>query len=195
MTELTKSDIRLKAAAMRDALPPAEIAARSKIIEGCLFAFDPFAAARTVMFYISFRSEVYTGGMIRRALDTGKRVAIPVVRTSDRIMFASEIKDPGAELAPGAFGIPAPKPEFIRPVPPDEIDFVALPGLAFDRRGNRIGYGGGFYDVFAALLRPDAALAALAFSFQIYDEIPASERDRKVHAVITDAETLLFSNI
>ncbi|MFA6449076.1 MAG: 5-formyltetrahydrofolate cyclo-ligase [bacterium] len=192
MTDHGKREFRIKAAAARDALSTAQIAERSAAIENRLFGFEPFAAARVVLFFVSFRSEVRTDAMIRRARDSGKRVAVPVVRMPEREMFASEILDLDAELAPGAFGIPEPKPEFLRPLSAKELDFVALPGLAFDRRGNRLGYGGGFYDRFAASLRPDAALTALAFSIQLYDEIPASDRDRKVRAIITDEEILTF---
>jgi 5-formyltetrahydrofolate cyclo-ligase len=194
MDGLTKRDVRLRAAALRDSLSPAENAARSLKIEERLFAFGPFAAARTVMLFISFRSEVSTGGMIRRSLAAGKRVAVPVVGTKELGIFASQIKDCGAELAEGAYGILEPKPEFLRPVPPEEMDFVALPGLAFDRRGNRIGYGGGFYDRYIATLRPDACLAALAFSLQIFDDVPAAEHDRKIHALITDEELISFGD-
>jgi 5-formyltetrahydrofolate cyclo-ligase len=192
MTLLSKRDIRIKAAAMRDALTKAEIAERGKTIEDRLFAFEPFAAARTVMLFVSFRSEVPTSGIIRRSLAAGKRVVVPAVSAAEHVMIASEIKDFDAELAPGAYGIMEPKPDFIRPVPPEEIDFVALPGLAFDRCGNRIGYGGGYYDRFIAALCPETTLVALAFSLQIFDEIPVSENDRQVHAIVTDKELLLL---
>lgn len=193
MTELSKSDIRAKAASLRDALAASEIDARSKAVEDRLFSFGPFEAARTVMIFVSFRSEVRTEGIMRRALASGKRVAVPLVDFARREMFASVINDFEAELAPGPYGILEPKHEFVRPVPAGEIDFVALPGLAFDRRGNRVGYGGGFYDRFVTGLRPETTLAALAFSIQLFDEVPADETDRKIHALITDGGILLFS--
>lgn len=190
---ISKKDIRNLVAERRDRLTPGELSARSAAVEARLFSYEPFVSARTVMFFVSFRSEVLTEGMIKRALDAGKCVVAPVVRLETRELVASELKDFDSELAEGAYGIPEPKPEFVRPVPPEEIDFAAVPGLAFDRAGHRVGYGGGFYDRFIERLRPDAHLAALAFSFQLFDEVPFQQHDRKIHAVITDAETLIVN--
>ncbi len=190
--ELTKRDMRLKAAALRDAMPPAERKTKSAEIEERLFGYAPFVAARTVMFYVSFRSEVETEKMIRRSLAEGKRVAVPSVNAKERLLIPSEVKDCDAELCVGAYGILEPRPEFLRPVPLEEIDFVVAPGLAFDRRGNRIGYGAGFYDRFIATLRSGAHVAALAFSCQVFDEIPHSPNDKKINAIITEDGIVRF---
>jgi 5-formyltetrahydrofolate cyclo-ligase len=191
---MSKKEIRVLVSGRRDAMPREELAAASRAIGERLFGFEPFSAARTVMFFVSFRSEVLTAAMIKRALAAGKRVAVPIVNPDTRELVPSEIKDFDSELTEGAYGIPEPKAEFVRPVPPAEIDFVAMPGLAFDRRGGRIGYGGGFYDRFAARLRPGALLAALAFSFQVFDEIPALPHDRKVDAIVTEKEIIVFGD-
>ncbi len=190
--ELTKRDMRLRAAALRDAMTHEERRAKSEEIEERLFGHAPFAAAQTAMFYVSFRSEVETGSMIRRALKEGKRITVPSVDVRKRLLIPSEVKDCDAELCAGAYGILEPRPEFLRPVPLKEIDFVVAPGLAFDRRGNRIGYGAGYYDRFIATLRPGAHVAALAFSCQIFDVIPNSVNDKKINAIITENGIIEF---
>jgi 5-formyltetrahydrofolate cyclo-ligase len=70
------------------------------------------------------------------------------------------------------------------------VDLVVTPGLAFDRRGYRVGYGGGFYDRYLARLRPNAARTAIGFSFQVVEEVPADPGDERVHLVVTEAETI-----
>ncbi len=187
--KLLKREIRLAAAAARDALPERERALYSREIEELLFAHEPFAGARTVMIFVSFRSEVETGGIIRRALDEGKKVLVPVV--SGGRLAVSEVRDPEVELAAGAYGIPEPRKECLRIVDPKEIDFTAAPGLAFDRCGGRIGYGGGYYDRFARELRAGTPVVGLAFSAQIFDAIPMEKNDMRVSAIVTEKEIIV----
>ncbi len=189
----TKKQAREQTSAARDALSLSELAALSDAVERRLFEFPPFSRATFPMFFVSFRSEILTEGMIKNSLSSGKRVAIPVTKIKEREMVPSELKDFDSELAEGAYGVPEPKPEFLRPVSPLELDFVAMPGLAFDRSGNRLGYGGGFYDRFVSRLRPGVPLVAIAFSFQLLDSVPTGEHDRKIDAIVTESETLVFN--
>jgi 5-formyltetrahydrofolate cyclo-ligase len=189
---LTKREFRLRAAAERDALTPEESATRSLAIQERLSAFGPFAASRAPLLFVSFRSEPHTHGIIRRALAEGKRVLVPKVDRKAHEMILSELRDFDSDLAESAYGILEPRPEALRPAAPEEIDFVLAPGLAFDRRGFRLGYGGGYYDRLLSRMRPGAVTAAIAFSFQIHDEIPADATDRKVGAIITDKETIVI---
>jgi 5-formyltetrahydrofolate cyclo-ligase len=190
---LTKKQAREQISAARDALSHEELAALSSAVQRRLFDFTPFSSCSFPMFFVSFRSEILTEGMIKQSLAAGKRVAVPVTKIKERELVPSELKDFDAELAEGAYGVPEPKPEFLRPVSPLELDFVAMPGLAFDRAGNRLGYGGGFYDRFVARLRPGVPLVALAFAFQLLDAVPTGEYDRKIDAIVTDSETIVFN--
>jgi len=76
------------------------------------------------------------------------------------------------------------------PVPPDEIDLVATPGLAFDRAGRRLGYGGAYFDTFLPRLRPDCAVIAIGFAEQLVDAVPVGPADRPVGVVVTDQEVV-----
>ena len=190
---MTKKQVREQVSAARDALSHSRLAALSSSVERRLFDFHPFPSCSFPLFFVSFRSEVLTEGMIKKSLSSGKRVAVPVTKIKERELVPSELKDFDAELAEGAYGVPEPKPEFMRPVSPLELDFVAMPGLAFDRSGNRLGYGGGFYDRFVSRLRPGVPLVALAFSFQLLDSVPTGEHDRKIDAIVTDSETIVFN--
>jgi 5-formyltetrahydrofolate cyclo-ligase len=174
----------------RDRLADADLAALSRDVARNLFAFEPFQRARTVMFFVAFRSEVHTLPMIDRAIDAGKVVVVPVSLLDEKRLLPCRIENTEQDLAAGSYGILEPPPERRVPVLPELIDFVCLPGLGFDRRGNRLGYGGGYYDRFLESLRPDTTLAALAFSFQIVESVPAAAHDKPVPFVITDKEII-----
>ncbi len=192
MVFVTKSNLRMMAAAHRDSITPGEYNTRCAAITERLFSFAPFTTAKSPFLFVSFRSEPVTHFIIRRMLEEGRRVLVPKVDKAAGEMIASELHDFDADLVSGMFNILEPRAEALRPVTVEEIDFVLAPGLAFDRRGYRLGYGGGFYDKLLARIRPETHVSALAFSFQIYDEIPTDENDKKINSVITDEETIVF---
>lgn len=152
-----------------------------------------FRCAKTVMFYVSFRSEVETEKMIRNALDVRKRVVIPVVDGEE--IVAAEIKNFKKELTKGSFGIREPKKEFRGRVDQKEIDLVIVPGVVFDKRGGRLGYGRGYYDRFlrskSIRLRMgrshQCAVIGLAFDLQIAEKIPLVEKDVRVDKIVTES--------
>jgi 5-formyltetrahydrofolate cyclo-ligase len=159
----------------------------SRRIAARLAALPEYATARTVLFYVSFRSEVRTREMLAEAWRTGKRVAVPYC-TGGRLELV-KIDGPD-ELAPGTLGIPEPRPELRsqpeRRVDPGEPDLIVVPGLAFDRQGNRLGHGQGYYDKLLPLARLDAALVALAFECQLIDAVPHLAHDVPVHKIVTE---------
>ena len=91
------------------------------------------------------------------------------------------------DLVPGFMDIPEPTAS-CEPVDPQEVDLVLVPGVAFDRQGNRLGYGGGYYDRF--LQQCAAPRVALAFATQLVDHVPTEPHDLRVHAVVTDEEVI-----
>src|SRR5690606_27860699 len=97
----------------------------------------------TIMCYISFGSEINTHDFIKTSIMSGKRIAVPVTFHEPRVMKPSLLLD-FDELELGYYNILTPKKEFIRYIDPKEIDLVIVPGAVFDRRGYRIGYGGGY---------------------------------------------------
>jgi 5-formyltetrahydrofolate cyclo-ligase len=134
-----KAIIRKVILELRDALTPEERASNSLLIKESLFKLPQFIAARSVMFYVSFRSEVETHDMIREALASGKTVVVPVTDMKNKRLALSRLEDFDKDLAPGIWGIPEPPQEKIRPVAYHDIDLVIAPGAAFSANGTRIG--------------------------------------------------------
>lgn len=191
--EEKKRKIRQEFLKKRNNLSRDEIKSKSEKIEKRLFALPEFQRAKTVMFYVSFRSEVETEKMTRNALKLKKKIVIPVVH-GEKIVV-SEIKNLKKELTKGSFGIKEPKKEFRRRVNQKEIDLVVVPGVVFDKRGGRLGYGRGYYDRFlrsksirSRISRSrQCALIGLAFDLQIARKIPLVEEDMKVDKIVTES--------
>ncbi len=153
-------------------------------------AVPEFAAARTVMAYMPLAGEIDCVGVIEAAIAAGKSVAVPRVEIEQRRIAAVRIRSLDDDIRAGAFGIREPTGGDI--IPPGELDFIVTPGVAFDRSGNRLGRGGGYYDRFLA--RAGRATAcALAFSRQIVDAVPVGPDDRRVNMLVTEHEVLRFS--
>lgn len=175
-----KDKIRKKILDERFALPPEQRRARSAEIEARLFGYPEFRSADVIMFFASFQSEVETHHMIRRALAEGKRVVLPRVKGKELELL--EIENYDRDVAPGAWGIP--EPQHGRTAALQDIGLIIMPGAAFDVRGNRIGYGGGFYDKLLPLY--PGRTVALAFELQMVPEVPAAAHDIPVHTIITE---------
>jgi 5-formyltetrahydrofolate cyclo-ligase len=167
---------------VRAEIPPDERARRSATVEEAVFALPEVVRSRTVVLFYSFGSEVATRRMIDRIRSSGKRVLLPFL--DGGMIEAAEVRA-GDDLVPTSYGPSEPARRV--PVDPEEVDLVVTPGLAFDRAGRRLGYGGGYYDRFFDRLRPDAVRVGIAFSAQLVDEVPAGRRDRRVQVVVTEA--------
>jgi 5-formyltetrahydrofolate cyclo-ligase len=183
-----KKEIRKKALAARDSLLPGQRSSKSRQIEESLFSLPEFKSAHAVMFFASFRSEVDTVPMIRRALGDGKRVILPKVNGDKLELF--EIKNFDNDVSPGAWGIPEPCGS--APVKLDELDAIIVPGAAFDERGNRLGYGAGFYDKLLSEFKKPTV--ALAFEEQITSNIPADPHDVPVQKIVTEKRVIETSS-
>ncbi len=190
MVKQLKKELRARIQDRRDKLSPAQREELSRRVADNLQAMPEFQAAQTVFFFISFRSEVSTEPMIRRAITGGKRVCLPYTYPETKAMVASHILDFDAELRLGNYDILEPKEEFIRPVEPADIDLIITPGVAFDLRGGRLGYGGGYYDRFFKQRKQGCPLVALAFEMQIVDEVPRGEHDQCVDKVVTEERVI-----
>ncbi|MEW6662339.1 MAG: 5-formyltetrahydrofolate cyclo-ligase [Bacillota bacterium] len=181
-----KKEIRRQIISQRLALSSDEVKLKSEKITNFLLNLPEWQHAHTVMSYLSFRQEVDTAAVISRAFAEGKQVVIPVCMERPRQLLASRLLDTGEDLVPGTWGILEPKPEALRPVHPAEIDLVLVPGVAFDRCGNRLGYGAGYYDRFLRSLGPQAKAVALAYQLQVLEHIEAEEHDYPVDLVVTE---------
>jgi len=186
-----KKELRKKILALRDVLPLEERQSKSKSIHSRLFSLPEFVAAKSVAFFVSFRGEVLTESMMREALDLGKVVVVPITDLTNRRLKFSRIMDYTTDLAPGTWGILEPKPECIRPVALEDIDLIITPGVVFDLKGCRIGYGGGFYDGLLKSLKKKRFSVGLAFELQIVEGFPVDRnRDEPVNIIITEKRVI-----
>lgn len=181
-----KKNIRNNILKTKDLLTATQIEGKSKSIYDSLLESNFYKDANCVMLYISFGSEVMTKPIIDDLFKRGKRVFIPVTVPKTKALIVSELKDYENDLAVGHFGVMEPIPEALRPVEPSILDLVIVPGVAFDKSGYRIGYGGGYYDRFLPRLKSDATTVSLAFDLQLIDEIPTQGFDIPVQYIITE---------
>jgi len=186
-----KAEIRKSMLQARNAMTREEIAAGSLAIVKRLVDLEEIRRASTLMVYLAFGSEVITDGLILWGWGEGKRVVVPRCHPGSREMTACRI-DGFDELEKGHYGIREPKAGHVRPVPRGEIEAVVVPAVAFDRRGCRVGYGGGYYDRFLPE-EPQAARIGAAFARQIVMAIPADSHDVTVGIIVTEAEVIIPS--
>lgn len=150
-------------------------------------ALPEYQAARTVMCFVDVRTEVRTRQFLPEALTHGKRIVVPYCVDGELDLFLLESMD---ELAVGMYKILEPKAELrglaAKQVDVAELDLIMVPGVAFDRRGGRMGHGKGYYDKLLEHARPETPLVALAFECQMFDEIPTAPHDVFMDKIITE---------
>jgi 5-formyltetrahydrofolate cyclo-ligase len=173
----------------RDAVPLARRIVLAQRIAAGIAALPSFAKARIVLLTLPFRSEWDTSPLVATALASGKTVAAPRVDPQTRMLDLHAINDLSTDVVPGYQGIPEPLPTLPR-IAPETVDWVLVPGVAFDRAGGRVGYGGGFYDRLVPLLSRDAARVAGAFDLQMVDRVPAAVHDLLVPTIVTPTTTV-----
>lgn len=160
---------------------------RSRAVVARILSLPEYLNAGLVSAFVGVGSEVETFPLIETALAAGKRVAVPWVDGRELRLF--ELQNVG-ELAPAPFGLLEPPPDLradaSRSVLPSDVDLFVVPGIAFDRRGGRLGHGRGYYDGLLSQARQDAAFVAAAFDCQMVGAVPMSERDVFLDAVATE---------
>lgn len=178
-----KRGLRKRILAARRTLAEEKRAAYSAAITEQVLSLEALKRARTVFAYAAMEDEVQTETLISSLLGMGKRVAIPFV-TGKRVMEAVLVPSMDA-LEYGAYHILTVKEEQRIIVPPQEIDCVLVPGVAFGLDGARLGMGGGYYDAFLPKAG-QAARIALAFHCQIAERIPQETYDCGVDWIVTE---------
>lgn len=151
-----------------------------------ILCMKEFRECRLFFTYISYGTEIETMGITRAALDAGKIVAAPKVVGEGKMEFY--LLDSIDSLSPGAFGILEPQGKRVL-TPRTGETFLLLPGLAFTRRGDRLGYGGGYYDRYLAA-HQGIFLAAPAHPFSVMDYLPVQAHDIRAHALVLPGEVI-----
>ena len=181
MVALTKAKIRSKILLRLKKHKEEDRNKKSRIIKKKLFATQVFRKAKNVMFYIAFRGEVNTEEMIKAAKQKGKIVTVPICQ-KNRIAIRPCRLDEHARLKNGPYGVKEPAVKQCTLL--EDLDLVIVPGVAFDKKGNRLGRGKGFYDRFLDKLPKDTPSIGLAYDFQILPAIPAAKHDVRVSRVL-----------
>lgn len=186
--EAAKEALRKRYAALRRALSAEARAARAQRACELLLVHESFARARCVLAYAALRFELDPALATARAHALGKVVALPrVAAESGELRLHAYM--PGDELFESGFGVREPCAT-APAIAPDEVDLVLVPGLAFDMRGYRLGYGKGFYDRLLPTLTR-ATRVGLAFELSLLPEVPNAEHDAPVDVLVTDKRVVL----
>ena len=175
-----KTNLRKILRERRDGMSEEDVLQSSRIITDTLLESDLFQNCNSLFAYSDVRNEVHTRPLIDFCFKTGKPVFVPVTQKYE--MFFSEIHS-FSELEDSLYGIPSPK----NPIPtePDSGSLFVVPGLGFDKCGNRIGYGAGFYDKYLCC-RSRLHLVGFCFESQLEDELPADKNDIRMDSVLTE---------
>lgn len=159
---------------------------KSAQIKKRLEKLEIFQEAYTVMFYVSFGSEVETHGLLKDSFRE-KRVAVPLVWEKD--LLIKRITD-FSQLSPGAWEILEPEARQTS-LKLSDINLILVPGVAFDKNHNRMGYGSGYYDrLLAREKEADFISVGLAFEEQIVDKLPIEKYDQKVDFIVTEKRVI-----
>lgn len=183
--EISKAEIRARALEGRRNLLDKD--RRSRVIAERFRGLPQYTDAATVLVYMHIRDEVRTDDLVTRLLQTDKRVVVPYCVGDILKLFLLSDR---AELSAGTLGILEPQQPLRsiaeKQIGPQELDLLAVPGVAFDRSGGRVGHGRGYFDRMLRCLRPDARSIGLAFECQLFDRVPMDHHDVPLHGIVTE---------
>jgi 5-formyltetrahydrofolate cyclo-ligase len=186
-----KIELRKTALACRDALPAAERQAAAEAIASRPFPI-PVAPGFIVSGFSPLKTEINPLPLMRRLADAGTHLALPVVAGRDKPLIMRSYVF-GQALNEGIWGIREPKDD----APEVDPDILIVPLAAFDRRGNRIGYGAGYYDMTINRLRSCKLIVAvgIAYAAQEVPEVPVTPRDARLDLVLTERDVIDFRKV
>jgi len=182
-----KVRLRQELKSSRDSLSPAQREAAAKAAEAKIVHLPKWQNAKVVCLYASFQGELPTTQLLQNLLRLEKRCVLPKVNSEGQPELY-EIKS-FQDLELSSLEILEPKINCPR-INPTQIDFFLVPGIGFDRRGNRLGHGAGFYDRLLAQANPNAFLLGYGYDFQVVDAIPHEAHDRVMHAMATPSQII-----
>lgn len=185
---MDKSQLRKNISQKRRMLDDDFARSASRTIVRTLRNISELKSANIVLSYMPYGKEVDISPLNRWILEQGKILCLPRVKSPTE-MEARIVNDLINGLSKGSFGIlePTVDNEFVDSA---EIDLVLVPGLAFDKNGNRMGHGNGYYDRFLSLCSKKTMFIGVAYSFQVLDSIPSDLYDVKVHKIVTEKYTI-----
>lgn len=196
---MSKSEIRSKLLAIRNNMSAEEKSISDNKLQDMLYSTMSYQSCNNLFSFVSFKSEVDTHEIIRHSLVEGKKTYIPRVEPQGMEFYHIQNLD---GLILSKFGVPEPKQDnntmfsnvniINNSKESAIINLMLLPGLAFDYKGNRIGYGAGYYDKYLQSYKQIRFMkAALAYDFQVIDNIDAEEHDIRVDMIITPTRIIM----
>jgi len=177
---MDKRELRARMRVMRQGFPPEKQRLASQAVHERLKESAPYREARCVMAYIACRGELSLETAIKEILESGRTLVLPRCEQPG-VMTARRITDL-SQLVPGILGLMEPDAA-CEVVPPQEMDLILVPGTAFDREGNRLGQGGGYYDRFLA--KTAALCVGICHEQALLESVPCEAHDKRMDAVIT----------
>lgn len=189
---MDKAELRRKLMKRLLAIPSEQRSERSRKACQNLTSTEQFQNASTVMMFLSLPHEVDTSEAILHAWQLGKAVAVPKISWEQRHMIPVLINSLETGFSTGASGLRNPITGV--PIPFGDIDMVVTPALGFDKKGNRLGRGGSYYDRFFANAELKAARCGFAFAEQLVDSIPVTDHDEPVDILVTDEEIIYLDH-
>lgn len=184
---LEKKDIRTNILQKRLQMKKEEVIQKSERITTSFLKLEQYLAANLIYLYMDFRNEVMTNLIIEDARKNGKKIAIPKVVGNQMMFYALQDEK---VLKEGFFGIR--EPERIHPITETDA-LMIVPGIAFEERGYRIGYGKGFYDQYLTKHKIQQTIA-LSYELQMVEQIPYDAYDIAMDWILTEERFICCQN-
>ena len=185
-----KQYIRRSIRAVRRGLSGAERLAHSQRLWERVAGLSCYQHARVLLGYMAFDHEVLTDGLMQQAMASGKQLVLPTVLGDRQGLALYAIEDFDRDVALGYRGILEPQPLRARAVAPETLEVALVPGVAFDLRGGRLGFGAGFYDRLLSRLPLDIPTVGLAFDFQVIPRLSLQPHDILLDAIVTESRVI-----
>lgn len=191
MLSRTKSQLRKEYTFIRESMEQSDVDRLSEKIISTVVKLPVYQKAETVMLYLNFKNEVDSIKMIEECFKQGKKVALPYCIKEGTRIVPTELRDIENDIEELNMGYLQPKKECIRPISIDEIDLIIVPGIAFDKRCYRLGFGAGYYDRFLNNLHLSIPTIGVCYDYQIIHSIPNEPHDVPLDFIITEKRIIV----
>ncbi|WP_425446268.1 5-formyltetrahydrofolate cyclo-ligase [Dethiothermospora halolimnae] len=186
-----KKDMRKKILNTRNNMKNADVNEKSNKIISTIKKLKEFKEGSNIMVYLSFNNEVNSFPLIEYCKKKGKKVIIPYCKKKGKEIIPTELKNMDLELKKSSFGYLEQKPEFLRPIDMEKIDLIIIPGIGFDKKCYRLGYGAGYYDRFLARLNFKIPTIGVCYDYQILDAIMTEDFDIPMDYIVTEKRIIV----
>lgn len=151
-----------------------------------------FQTDEITLLYASMPEEVQLYDLMKFMISMGRKIAVPFIPEKGTMRAAELVSTD--DLTADKLGILTVREDKRKIIPPEKIGLIIVPGVAFTKKGERLGMGGGYYDKYLKENRPPALRVALAFDFQVVDKIPTENTDEKVDYIVTESRSIAVNN-